>query len=318
MKACESPPATSEDATVPLRVRFGPLWGWLFVGTVVFAQTFLATRLWGGWNARALAQLIAMQIFFLPRIFLLASGISLGLAFALSRMVRWIARPMAERWLRPIKLLPPETEIALYLRTSERPLLSQAARRKADHLWEPGWLILTDNRLLWFSGVWRTIVWDIDALDPDRPIAKRVGRGDSPRWFGGLVVGLPPRMLVERDAEDRNGRVTEVLAMINPAGLEDFLCSGSNQGDELVEIYAPLDPERSSRSMAAAPAEKPIEPTDWKPTPSEGKPKLPPRRNYDRTGPTRSPAQAPAARNTGTDVKPKSSIVNLPPRRDFG
>lgn len=317
MKPSESPPATTEDAGVPLRVRFVPLWGWLFVGTVVFAQTFLATRLWGGWNARALLQLFAFQIFFLPRIFLLATGISMALALVLDRLVRWIARPMAQRWLRPIKLIPPETEIPLYLRPSERQLLHMAARRKADHLWEPGWLVLTDDRLLWLSGVWRTIAWEIDARDADHPIANRVRRGESPRWFGGLVVGVPPRVLIERDAEDKNGQVTETLAMIDPAGLEAFLRPGSNHGEESMETLLAIDAEKSVRTSAAAPAENPIEPAAWKVTPCEARPNLPPRRDYGRTCRVLKSGQAPAERNPGAEVSAKADFVNLPPRRDF-
>ncbi len=318
MKAFDSPPAIPERTVVPLRVRFYPLWGWFFVGTVLFAQSFLVSRLWGGWNAMALLQLLAFQILFLPRIVLIAGGISLGLTVLSSRLVHLIARPMARRWLEPTSVLPPASEIPLYLRTGERPLIQIAARRKADQLWEPGWLIVTESRLVWLSGIWRTVMWDMDFRDSGEPAATRVRLGRSPRWFGGYVVGVPPRVLVEREDAATKALTTEVLAMIDPNGFEAFL----NAGDETPEEEADELSHRAAAELTRPAPETPAASSETGSKPAVAgpamRPQLPPRRDYTKKRPKRTRAQAQSHRARETPAKRFVGKVELPPRRNLG
>lgn len=318
MKALDSPPSIPERTVVPLRVRFYPLWGWFFVGTVLFAQSFLVSRLWGGWNAMALLQLLAFQILFLPRIVLLAGGISLGLTLLSSRLVHLIARPMARRWLEPTSVLPPASEIPLYLRTGERPLMQIAARRKADHVWEPGWLIVTDSRLVWLSGIWRTVIWDMDIRDSGEPAATRIRLGRSPRWFGGYVVGVPPRVLVEREDAATKARTTEVLAMIDPDSFEAFLNAGDATSEEEADELSPRAAAELTRAEPETPAESPETGSNPAGAGPAMRPQLPPRRDYTKKRPKRTRAQAQSPRAHETPAKRFVGKVELPPRRNLG
>lgn len=320
MKAFDSPPSIPERTVVPLRVRFYPLWGWFFVGSVLFAQSFLVSRLWGGWNAMALLQLVAFQILFLPRIVLLAGGISLGLTLLSSRLVHWIARPMARRWFEPTSVLPPASEIPLYLRTGERPQLQIAARRKADHVWEPGWLIVTESRIVWLSGIWRTVIWDVDTLESGEPLAAHVRLGHSPRWFGGYVVGAPPRVYVERDDANSMGHPPEVLAMADPYGFADFLRAGAETQADHADEPDPVpqvseNPIRPEVEAAAASSE-----TDTAPAPAKSpeRPQLPPRRDYTKKRPKRTRVKADAGKTDKPAAKRFVGKVELPPRRNLG
>ena len=318
MKALDSPPSIPERAVVPLRVRFYPLWGWFFVGSVLFAQSFLVSRLWGGWNAMALLQLVAFQILFLPRIVLLAGGISLGLTLLSSRLVHWIARPMARRWFEPTSVLPPASEIPLYLRTGERPLLRIAARRKANQLWEPGWLIVTENRIVWLSGIWRTVIWDVDILESGKPLAARVHLGHSPRWFGGYVVGAPPRVYVERNDAGTMGHPPEVLAMVDPYGFADFLRGGAATQTDHAEVPSPQVPEDVTRPEAETPVASPETGAAPAPAKSASRPQLPPRRDYTKKRPKRTRTKPDAGITDEPPVKTFVGKVELPPRRRLG
>ena len=198
-----------------MRVRLGPLLRWFFMGFLLFAELFLASRLWAGWRPRALARVLAVQIFFAPRLMLFSLGFALFATFVAERMVRWIARPMAARWLTPTVGLPPETELPLFLRMGETIQTSTPARHKTEQGWEPGWLVLTDQRLFWLSGIWRTAAWELDAA---QPLAHRLQAGPVPRWLGGYVVGMPPRLIIHLSptAYLEDERV-ELVALAHPA-----------------------------------------------------------------------------------------------------
>ncbi len=318
MYPAHNPPSFSERPKVPLRVRFYPLWWWYFVACVLVAQSFLVTRLWGGWNAIALLQLVAFQVIFLPRIALIAVGVSLGLTLLTSRLVNWIARPMATRWLAPVSILPPASEIPLYLRTGERPLLQVPGRRKAQNMWEPGWLVLTDDRLLWFSGIWRTVCWEIDAHDPALPVESRVFIGQAARWFGGYVVGMPPRLNLERDEHTKDTAITEVLAIADPAGFIHALALARNPVIDRPQAVSE-EPEPESRSQVDLP---PVRRTGRSarvnPKPAQsGHPKLPPLRDYSRA--RFRDAKPGDLKETGPalTVETIAGTVVLPPRREW-
>lgn len=319
MNPADNPQPFAERPQVPLRVRFYPLWWWYFVGSVLVAQTFLATRLWGGWNAIALLQLVAFQVIFLPRIALIAAGVSLALTLLTSRMVRWIARPMAIRWLAPMSILPPASEIPLYLRTGERPLIQVPGRRRVQNIWEPGWLIVTEDRMLWLSGIWRTVCWDIDAPDPKWLLESHVRLGRTSRWFGGYVVGMPPRLIAERDDDKENSTLTEVLAIVDPAG---FIQALTSIGNPLVERTE----SETASSLAVTRLEVELPPLR-RSGPSQAKishaagsphPALPPLRDYSRNRVHRGRGKA---HEGGENVPRAGTIVGavmLPPRREWG
>lgn len=318
MKPQDIPQPFPEHADVPLRVRFYPLWMWFFVGTMLFAQTFIATRLWGGWNARALVHLVAIQLIFLPRVILLAIAISLGLTLMSSRLVRWIARPMSRKWLNPTRLIPAEPEIPLFLRTGESPIASIPGRRKTDQLWEPGWLVLTDNRLLWISGIWRTICWEIDPYDPEHPLTERVRVDRSPRWFGGYVVGMPPHLIADLGETREDSPTSETLAIAGPDEFMRFL-TAAIEGEEL-----PGEPE-SMEPLAQPPADDTqAQPTDDVPRNDSkirrnvtGRIQLPPLRDYSKRRVKRPP---PPVSQPASDQPAAPEIVRnivLPPRRRY-
>lgn len=319
MNPSDNPPSFAERPQVPLGVRFYPLWWWYFVGCVLVAQTFLVTRLWGGWDALALLQLVAFQVIFLPRIALIAAGISLGLTLLTSRMVRWIARPMATRWLAPLSILPPASEIPLYLRTGERPLIQVPGRCRVQNIWEPGWLIVTDDRLLWLSGIWRTVRWEIDASDPEWLLEWHVRIGRTPRWFGGYVVGMPPRLIAERDDDTESKTIAEVLALADPAGFVQALSSLRNPA---------VDPEETEASTTVAETSTKVElpplrrsgTTSARGLQSTGSrhTALPPPRDYSRKRVRRGRG---TAREGGETVPRAGTLVGsvmLPPRREWG
>lgn len=211
------PTAASSSPHPHLRVRLGPLLRWFFVGFLLFAELFLASRVWAGWRPQALARVLAVQIFFAPRLMLISLGFALVATLVAERMVRWIARPMTRRWLTPTIGLPPETELPLYLRMGERIQFASPARHKTAQGWEPGWLVLSDQRLLWLSGIWRTIAWELAAADPADPLPARLEPGPVPRWLGGYVVGMPPRLVVHLSptAYAEDGR-QELVALAHP------------------------------------------------------------------------------------------------------
>lgn len=317
MNPSDNPQSFPERNQVPLRVRFYPLWLWYFVGCLLVAQTFLVTRLWGGWNAMALLQLVAFQVIFLPRIALIAVGASLGLTLLTSRLVSWIARPMAVRWLAPLSILPPESEIPLYLRTGERPLIQVPGRRKVQTAWEPGWLIVTEGRLIWLSGIWRTVCWDIDTDDSAWPLESRVRPGRTSRWFGGYVVGMPPRLIAERYDDAENALITEVLAIADPAGFMKSLAEIRNPVCP-PEPSVPSAPGAVSDSLVDLPPRRGLSsPVPTAQSAGSSHPALPPLRDYAssrvRRGRTRGSSENVKPQRVGTIV----GAVVLPPRREW-
>lgn len=325
MKHPGNPQTFPERNAMNLRVRFYPLWGWFFVTTVLLAQTYLATRLWGGWNALALLQLVAFQLIFLPRIVLIAAGISLGLTILSSRLVRWIAHPLAIKWFTPLSLIPPESEITLYLRTGERAIAQIPGRRRTERTWEPGWLILTNSRLVWLSGIWRTICWEIDFRDPARPLLSCVGLGRTPRWFGGYVVGVPPRLIALHDHSPNENPTRDVLAIADPAGFLQMIGSippGGVVPDRSITTFTEADTfsvDDSNAMTKQAPAERS--------TPA--KIELPPPRDYSRTR-RRKGTSAERREESKNDTEPTQvptpepdrqvrSVrgIVLPPRRNY-
>lgn len=211
------PTAASSSPHPPLRVRLWPLLRWFFLGFLLFAELFLASRVWAGWRPQAVARVLAVQIFFAPRLMLFSLGFALVATLLAERMVRWIARPLGARWLTPTIGLPPESELPLYLRMGETIQTSTPARHKTTQGWEPGWLVLSDQRLLWLSGIWRTIAWELAATDPIDPLAHRLELGPVPRWLGGYVVGMPPRLVIHLSptAYAEDGR-QELVALADP------------------------------------------------------------------------------------------------------
>lgn len=319
MNPSDNPLPFTERPQVPLRVRFYPLWWWYFVGCVLVAQTFLATRLWGGWNAMALLQLVAFQVIFLPRIALIAAGVSLGFTLVTSRLVHWIARPMATRWLAPLSILPPASEIPLYLRTGERPLISIPGRRRLQNMWEPGWLIVTEDRLLWLSGIWRTVCWDIDARDPAQGLESHVRLGRTSRWFGGYVVGMPPRLIAERDDNSENLAIAEVLAIADPAGFVDALAGFEKSViDRTNPGTTAQEPESSFQVDLSPPRFREHPRIQISQHAGSAHPALPPSRDYSRNRVRRDrvnePERVEKPPRAGTIV---GSVV-LPPRREWG
>lgn len=217
MNALRPQPTGKPGSQAPLRVRKGPLLRWFFVGFLLFAEVFLASRVWAGWRPPALARVFAVQIFFAPRLMLFSLGFALFATLLAERMVHWIARPMTSRWLSPTVGLPPESELPLYLKMGETIQKSTPARHKTEHGWEPGWLILTDQRLFWLSGIWRSTTWELDRIDPEDSITDRLELGPVPRWLGGYVVGMPPRLIVHLSptAYAEDGR-DELVALAHP------------------------------------------------------------------------------------------------------
>lgn len=202
---------------VALKVRFVALMRWFFVGFLIFAETFLATRVWAGWRPQAVARVVAVQIFFAPRLM----GFALGFAFVATllaeRMVRWIARPLSRSWLAPTRGLPPESELPLYLKVGETIETPIRGRRKTEHGWEPGWLILTDRRLFWLSGVWQMTGWELDRTLLN---ISHLHQGPAPRWLGGYVVGMPGRLFVQTAPDKASGTtIRQEVAIADPDAL---------------------------------------------------------------------------------------------------
>lgn len=196
MFALRPQPTLNSAGQVALKVRFVALMRWFFVGFLIFAETFLATRVWAGWRPQAVARVVAVQIFFAPRLMGFALGFAIVATFLAERMVRWIARPLCRKWLSPMRGLPPESELPLYLKVGETIETPIRGRRKTEHGWEPGWLILTDRRLFWLSGIWQMTAWELDRPLLDTNPAEFLHQGTAPRWLGGYVVGMPGRLFV--------------------------------------------------------------------------------------------------------------------------
>ena len=207
-----------------LRVRIGPLLRWFFVGFFLFAEIYLASRLWGGWRLRALAHLMAIQIFFAPRLLLIGFAFSAVATLITERIVRWVARPLSARWLSPAKGLPSDLELPLFLRVGENLERSFRGRRKIEHGWEPGWLVLTDQRAFWLSGIWRMIVWELPRKNADDSLLNRFDFDPAPHWFAGFVVGMPPRLIVRLTTEtNRANDDRELIALARPQELLEHL-----------------------------------------------------------------------------------------------
>lgn len=241
-------PSTTDQflPTQHLRVRFGPLMRWFFIAFFLLAQLYLATRLWAGWRPRALARVLVMQLFFTPRLVFAGFAFSAISTIFAERFVRWIARPTSRMWLSPTKGLPEETELPLFIRVGEQLEIPFRARRKGEHGWEPGWLILTDQRLFWLSGVWRTTQWELDRQNPLEPILDRLEFQTPPRWLGGYVVGMPPRICFQmRPTAYSENDHAETVALAEPQTLLEH-----------------LDPELAAliRDEAAAATAKPAKP----------------------------------------------------------
>ncbi len=207
-----------------LKVRFGRLLRWYFFGCFLLIQILIANRIWGGWRPLALARMLAIQLFFTPRILLGCLVFSIITAVISERLIRWIAQPLCVRWLTPNRGLPAESELPLFIRVGEVIEKSFRARIKAEHSWEPGWLILTDQRLFWLSGIWRTTSWEVDRRLPSDPVIGRIDLQRPPKWLAGFVVGLPPRVRVHMKPtsypeDDR----FELLALGEPESLLDCL-----------------------------------------------------------------------------------------------
>ncbi|MFM7317000.1 MAG: hypothetical protein ACKO5E_08625 [bacterium] len=219
-----------------MRVRFGPLLRWFFVGFFLFAEIFLATRVWGGWRPKAIGQLLAIQIFFAPR--LLFAGFAFA-AFATvftDRLVKWVAKPLSARWLTPMKGLPPEPELPLFLRVGERLEKAYRARRKIEHSWEPGWLLITDQRLFWLSGVWRMTSFELPRGVSSDPVLSHLDFDPAPHWLAGFVVGMPPRILIDLNHTPYSeNSYCEVIAMASPKDLIEHLQPG------LISLFAELN-----------------------------------------------------------------------------
>jgi hypothetical protein len=235
-----------ELGEVPLRVRFFPLWRWYFLGSFLCVETYLASRFWGGWDVVALLRILAIQVVFAPRLMLIAAAGSLVLTLLSDRLIRWIARPMSRRWLSPRDSMPPEAELTLYLRVGETTQEAFRGRIRTEFGWSPGWLVLTDLRLFWLSGIWRTIVWEIDRAESGDTFATRLSLTRPPRWLGGFVVGMPPRVVVERASAATPTAQAETIALQAP--------------DHLLKAVAPIETEQT-HAFVATPA-NPIQPPD--------------------------------------------------------
>ena len=236
MKAVSPPDSGLILPKMQLRVRFGPLFRWFFVGFFLFAEIYLASRVWGGWQAKALGRLLAIQIFFAPR--LLFAGFAFA-AFATvftDRLVKWVARPLSARWLTPIKGLPAESELPLFLRVGERLEKAFRSRRKIDHGWEPGWLLITDQRLFWLSGVWRVISFELPRGVSSDPVLSHLDFVPAPSWLAGFVVGMPPRILVDmNNTPYSENSYYETIALASPQELLEHLQPG------LVGLFAEIN-----------------------------------------------------------------------------
>ena len=75
------------------------------------------------------------------------------------------------------------------MRIGETIELATTGRRKTENKWEPGWLIISTERMFWLSGVWRMTAWEIERTTLDIPLTARLSLADGPRWLGGFVVG---------------------------------------------------------------------------------------------------------------------------------
>ena len=277
-------PSTS-DLIIPdlqLRVRFGPLMRWFFIGFFLFAEIYLATRVWGGWRPRALLQLLAIQVFFAPRLLFAGFAFAAIATVFTDRLVKWVARPLSLRWLSPQKGLPSESELPLFLRVGERLEKPIRARRKIDHGWEPGWLIITDQRLFWLSGVWRMISFELSRNFPSDPLLSHFAFAPAPHWLAGFVTGMPPRIVIDlTDSPTCENRICEVIAMASPKDLLEYLQPG------LLKLFDEMN-ESLTESLAREAA---IKSSTQIPT-----------RNLQRSLTASEP--------------PKSTMIALPPRRE--
>jgi len=226
---------------------------WFFLGFFLFAQLYLATRLWGGWRPQALARLLAIQLFFTPRLLFAGFAFSAFATVFAERLVRWIARPLSAKWLSPTKGLPAESELPLFVRVGETIEIPFRARRKAEHGWEPGWLILTDQRLFWLSGVWQMTAWEIDRRNPNDPIMTRLDLQTPAQWLAGFVVGMPPRIEIQMKPtaypEDDH---LETIAMADPQKLLEHL------DPELVGLIRDVVTKTAAEPPKTRPKPKPV------------------------------------------------------------
>ena len=288
---------------VPLRVRFGPLLRWFFLGFFLFAEIFLATRLWNGWQIQAIGRLLAVQIFFAPRLLFAGFAFSAFATVMAERMVRWIARPLSTKWLKPSTGLPLESELPLHMRVGEAIELATTGRRKTENKWEPGWLIISTERMFWLSGVWRMTAWEIERTTLDIPLTARLSLADGPRWLGGFVVGMPPRLIVHLSptayAEDEH---QETIALADLEAIFQHL------DPESYLVAEPTDPE-----PLIAPPSQPVQLSD-RPSPLEVRGViLPPRRVVQQK--VRPEMVKPPLRPVSKQDPLEVRGVMLPPRR---
>ncbi|MCY2934027.1 MAG: hypothetical protein WCJ40_04770 [Planctomycetota bacterium] len=298
---------------VPLRVRFGPLLRWFFLGFFLFAEIYLATRLWNGWQIQAIGRLVAIQIFFAPRLLFAGLAFSTLATVLAERMVRWIARPLSTRWLKPTTGLPPESELPLHIRIGELMQLATPARRQIEHGWEPGWLIITSQRMFWLSGVWRTTAWELDRSSLQNPEKNRLSLAPAPRWLGGFVVGMPPRLIVHLSPtaypEDEH---QETIALTEPLTILEYLGPDSIDDPE----QADFDSEpllQTQPTTEPLPVVKPI-PRSNRPSPLEVRGiTLPPRRLASKK--PQPSEEKPSIKPIGRVDPLEVRGVVLPPRR---
>lgn len=126
-----------------------------------------------------------------PRAFVYALGFAAAVTVLSDLFVRFLLQPMVDSWHRP--RIEPNTG-SFHLEARETLIESIPARLKAGLIWRTGTLALTDRRIWFFSEAWDTEPWS--NRHDQRGWLSLVA---TPTWLGGLVKGLPDRIVIGHD-----------------------------------------------------------------------------------------------------------------------
>ncbi len=176
-----------------VRLAFGTMLWRVTLGLFMLIEISIAVQIFR--RVRGGAPRFLLLLANSPAAIVVSLAIAAGLTVATDLFVRFLLQPMVDTWHRP-RVEP--NHGGFHLEAREKLIESIPARLRAGFLWKTGTLALTDRRLWFFPEAWDAEPWSNPhdqrgwlSLDP------------SPSWLGGLVRGLPDRLVIGPDPEHR-------------------------------------------------------------------------------------------------------------------
>ena len=175
-----------------VRLAFGGMLGRVTFGLFLLIEVSLAIQVF----RRARGRFgVAFILFNTPSAFVMALLIAAILTVAADLFVRFLLQPMVDAWHQP-RVDPHHG--SFHLEPREVLIETIPARRKVGLVWRTGTLALTDRRIWFFPESWDAEPWS----------NRHLNRGwlslqPSPAWLGGLVKGLPDRLVIGDEPGDK-------------------------------------------------------------------------------------------------------------------